>query len=214
MESPLPKNSETLPDDLAPYIDVQEKEQILTILTRNLKSFYIPRVFRGIIFWVVLGPLWIILHNVFSSINRVQTISDRIFLIIAILWAVSFLISMSVAKLFVQGHQYVITTTRIILFRKFIGISFREIEYKRITDLVLYQSLWGRFWNFGNLLPVTAGIEMGVGKMGRFSIEGVYDVFHIRTLLLDQIRVIQDQILAEFQQKALNKSESNLPSSE
>lgn len=190
------------------YVDLYDKEQIIKVLERNLKSFLIPRFIRATVLWIIWIPAYFLCKNVFFSGDTGVLIVNIIFGIIAGIWGLNFLIAMIISKPFVSGHRYVITTSRIILFRKFLGITFREIEYKRITDLVLYQSLWGRIWNFGNLLPVTAGIEMGVGKMGRFSLEGVPNVFDVRTLLLSQIRIIQKQILEEFHQKALNRQEN------
>lgn len=192
-------------EELLQYIDLYEDEKIIKIIGRNLKSFYVPRIVRAILYWIVIIPAWIILHNhIFTNFDVIHII-DIVFQIIVAIWAIGFISSIIIGKPFVHGHRYAITTSRIILYRKFLGVSFREIEYKRITDLVLYQPFFGRIWNYGNLMPVTAGIEMGVGKMGRFSLEGITDVFEIRLLILNQIREIQKQILADFQQKALQK---------
>ena len=187
------------------YIDLFDNEKIIETLTRNLKSFYIPRLFRAVIFWIIVGTLWIIVQTSMTPAGFGQNIIENLLLGAIIIWGIVFGISMLICKPYVRGHRYVLTTSRIILYREFLGINFREIEYKRITDLVLFQSLWGRIWNFGTLLPVTAGVEMGIGKMGKFSIEGVENVFRIRNLLLTQIRKIQKQMLADFQLKAIEK---------
>ena len=199
----------SLSEELELYVDLYDNEKVLKILNRHPNSYFMPRILRSFIFWLFYGPLWLFVQGILVKTYANKIITAWIFGVIAGIWGLIFIISMAVGKLFVKGHKYVITSSRIVLFRKFIGISFREIEYKRITDLVLYKSVFGRIWNFGNLLPVTAGVEMGAGKMGRFSIEGVKDVFAIRTLLLEQIRRIQKQILAEYQQKALDEQKSD-----
>ncbi|MHA1674992.1 MAG: PH domain-containing protein [Promethearchaeota archaeon] len=177
------------------YFKLDDNETVLTVLQRNTKSYYAPRLFRGSIFVAlyVLLRYWILYDEIRSS-----PVFTGILNWVLILWAVFLGISMLVGRGFSHGHLYVITSKRIVLIRKFLGIMFREIEYKRITDLVLQQSMWGRVLNFGNLMPVTAGIEMNALKMGMYSIEGIPDVFAIRNLVITQIQFIQAQLLEEY----------------
>ncbi len=177
------------------YFKLNDNETVLTVLQRNTKSYYAPRLFRGSIFVALYMILryWILYDEIRSS-----PVFTGIFDWVLILWGVFFGISLLVGRGFVHGHIYIITSKRIVLIRKFLGIMFREIEYKRITDLVLQQSMWGRVFNFGNLMPVTAGIEMNALKMGMYSIEGIPDVFAIRNLVITQIQYIQAQLLEEY----------------
>ncbi|TFH31344.1 MAG: PH domain-containing protein [Promethearchaeota archaeon] len=177
------------------YFQLNANETVLTVLQRNTKSYYAPRLFRGSTFIAIYMILrYLILYNEIQS----STIFTNIVNWILILWGIYFGIALLVGRGFVHGHLYIITSKRIILIRKFLGIMFREIEYKRITDLVLQQSMWGRVFDFGNLMPVTAGIEMNALKMGMYSIEGIPKVFEIRNLVITQIQYIQAQLLEEY----------------
>jgi len=192
-------------EDILEYFELQPGEEIIKILKRTLKSYFIPKIIHycyfGIfilIYYLVLIK-WLnsylsenfIISNVFNPIFIVFYIFIILFLIIAI-------IQMIIGYWFVRGHTYIITTDRIIMIRKFISISYREIDFKRITDLILYQSLWGRIFNFGILMPVTAGVEMGMAKMGNFSIEGVIDVFKVRHLIMNLIKKFQDKLRQKY----------------
>ena len=207
-EFPLPSLHENQPEfpNLSPqqaewlrssqkYFQLNANETVLTVLQRHTKSYYAPRLFRGAIFIAIYLILrYFILYNEIQSSTIFTTIVNWIMII----WGIYFGIVLLVGQGFVHGHLYIITSKRIILIRKFLGIMFREIEYKRITDLVLQQSMWGRVFNFGNLMPVTAGIEMNALKMGMYSIEGIPDVFEIRNLVITQIQYIQAQLLEEY----------------
>lgn len=179
------------------FFDLEDNEEILEVLQRNRGSYYAPRLFRGGILLIVYFALRF--GILFEEIQR-SSIFTNIMTWFLILWGVYFVISLLLGNIFVKGHVYIITTKRIVLIRKFLGIMFREIEYKRITDLVLHQPFWGRIFNFGNLMPVTAGVEMNAIKMGTYSIEGINDVFQIRNLVINQIQKIQKQILEEYHQ--------------
>lgn len=176
-------------------VDLEDDEQVFKTIQRTNHSYYIPKIARNCILWIIILGIQVVLGIAFPTI---KTTMGTIILVFFFVWLGIFLISMAVGKWFVQGHMYVITNKRIIMQRKFLGILFREIEYKRITDLVLRQSLWGRIFNFGVLLPVTAGVEMGASKFGMFSIEGIMDVFKVRNMVLDQIRVNQDQMREKY----------------
>ncbi|MHA1519788.1 MAG: PH domain-containing protein [Promethearchaeota archaeon] len=177
------------------YFRLNDDEEVLQVLRRKTKSYYAPRLFRNTIFALIYMVFrCIILYDEIGSSPVFTAIMNWIL----ILWGTFLAISMLVGKGFVHGHKYIITSKRIVLIRKFLGILFREIEYKRITDLVLQQSMWGRVFNFGNLMPVTAGIEMNALKMGSYSIEGINDVFAIRNLVIERIQKIQAQLLKDY----------------
>ncbi|UYP48406.1 hypothetical protein NEF87_004691 [Candidatus Lokiarchaeum ossiferum] len=188
-------------------VDLEEDEQVFKTIQRTNHSYFIPKIAHNSILWIIILVIQIVLGLTFPTIKSVM---GTIVLIFFYVWLGIFLISMLVGKWFVQGHMYVITNKRIIMQRKFLGILFREIEYKRITDLVLRQSLWGRIFNFGVLLPVTAGVEMGATKFGMFSIEGIMDVFKVRNIVLDQIRINQDQMRQKYYDRRAKNTVENL----
>lgn len=181
------------------YIDLEEGEFIVEVIKRKASSYFSIKLVRAVYFWVAIIIILSIVNAYVPPVAR--AIAFTVFWWIIGIWAAYFIIAMVIGFPFVNGHRYIITTTRIIMIRKFVSITFREIAFKRITDLVLNQSPWGRIFNFGSLLPVTAGIEMGPTKMGRFSIEGVENVFKVRKIILERIKAIQDEIFKKYQKK-------------
>lgn len=94
--------------------------------------------------------------------------------------AISFLI----VTLYAGSHTFYITNERIILKKRFIQRDSREIFYEKISDVSLHQGIFGRIFNFGNVVPVTqsgfgmgsstsfAGAGASTGKKVRFGIFG------------------------------------------
>ena len=65
-----------------------------------------------------------------------------------------------VGYFYVQGHLYILTDRRIILLRKFITISVREIAYSEITDIIVNQGPIGRILNYGSVTPQSPGVRV------------------------------------------------------
>jgi hypothetical protein len=64
--------------------------------------------------------------------------------------------------LFRKAHRFYITNYRIITELKFIGLNQNTLSYDKINNLVVEQSLVGRIFNFGTVIPITAsGLGMG-----------------------------------------------------
>ena len=182
------------------YLDVSKDDKILRVYSRTFKSYIVPKTLR--LFWAIFVFLLIyaILSGIFVRFNANEGLNvlNKIIISILILSGVIYLIEFLVGPKFTDGHVYVATETQIIIIRKFIGVMYREIDYKRITDLVLFQKLSGRILNYGTLLPVTAGVEMGIMQSSRLSIEGVMDVFEVRKFIMNKIKEFQERILKKM----------------
>jgi hypothetical protein len=86
--------------------------------------------------------------------------------------------------IYATTHTYYITNERIITKQSFISRRSREIFYEKISDISIEQSLLGRIFNFGSVIPVTqsgfglgssgtfAGAGAGAGKRGFFGVFG------------------------------------------
>jgi len=61
---------------------------------------------------------------------------------------------------YVRGHLYILTNRRIILFRKFVTISIREVAYKEITDVIVNQGPIARILNYGSVTPLSPGVRI------------------------------------------------------
>ncbi len=185
----------SLPEKYQDIIILEPEEKIIKTLKRTNTSYFIPRLFRGGVFLIIYFVIrYAILNPFFNLYASYQIIMNWI----VIFWAIVFGIAMAIGSGYVRGHFYVITNKRIVMIRSYLTVLFREIEFKRITDLVLSQSFTGRLFHFGNLMPVTAGIEMSAVKMGIFSIEGITEVFETRSLLMKQIREIQKILIQQY----------------
>jgi len=131
---------EKLPISLLP------KEKLLKILKPQRLAFLGHFILSGIIFiigLILLGYLWWlgILVTFFGIIG-----------IIAVIF-------------YSQAFTYYLTNKRIVIYRKFITISSRQIQYDDISDVVVDQGIIGRIFGFGNVIPITKS-GLGTGIVG------------------------------------------------
>lgn len=61
---------------------------------------------------------------------------------------------------YVRGHLYILTNRRVILFRKFVTITIREVAYKEITDIMVNQGPIARILNYGSVSPLSPGVRI------------------------------------------------------
>ncbi|MHC1591242.1 MAG: PH domain-containing protein [Candidatus Helarchaeales archaeon] len=91
------------------------------------------------------------------------------------------------SPLYCKAHKYIITNKRIILFRKFITISRRDIWFDRITDLLVIQGPFGRWKKYGDLQPITSGMEAGMVQLFG-SILGIKDPYENKKKIMKVIQ--------------------------
>ncbi len=141
----LPKVFSPLPD-----------EKVLRVLRPERLAFLWLFVGAGIL--VVLGLVLLLFYLPLG-------------LFLAALGALCLLASFFYSRAF----TYYLTTKRILLYRKFITISSRQIQYDDLSDVVVEQGIVGRLFGFGNVIPITKsglgtgmrGWQMGGGWGGR-----------------------------------------------
>jgi hypothetical protein len=74
-----------------------------------------------------------------------------------------------VATYFYSGaFTYYLTNKRIVIYRKFITISTRQIQYDDLSDVVVEVGIIGRIVGFGNVIPVTKS-GLGLGTTGWYA---------------------------------------------
>jgi len=85
----------------------------------------------------------------------------------------------ALTELYRRGHDYYVTTFRLIMERSFMSYDSRQLTYDKINDLALVQGPLGRILNYGTVIPVTAsgfglgedsasaGIGSGIGIGGK-----------------------------------------------
>lgn len=65
-------------------------------------------------------------------------------------------------EIYRKSHVFYITNYRIITSLRFLGTKENALSYDKINNVVLEQSLFGKIFNFGTLIPITAsGLGMG-----------------------------------------------------
>lgn len=71
-----------------------------------------------------------------------------------------------VASFFYSGaFTYYLTSKRILLYKRFITISSRQVQYDDLSDVVVDQGILGRLFGFGNVIPITKS-GLGTAMVG------------------------------------------------
>lgn len=172
-------------EELPSEIKLREDETVQKMYHRSTISFYlgtlIPGAIGGLIF-VVIGAFSIII----SVLGAIQSLipawnSFYIFIVVFIFIIYALIVGLAafLGKPYCEGHRYIITSRRIILFKKFIVITRRDIEFKQVTDYLVLQGVLGRWRNYGDIQPVTAGMEFGLSQIIH-SFKGLTDPYEVK----------------------------------
>jgi len=138
-EKALPKVFSPLPD-----------EEVLRVLKPERMAFL--WLFLGV---GVLMGLGLVFFRFFPPVGLFLTAVGILGLLITFFYSGAF--------------TYYLTTKRIILYRRFITISSRQIQYDDLSDVMVDQGIIGRLFGFGNVIPITKsglGTEMRGWQMG------------------------------------------------
>jgi hypothetical protein len=145
---------ETVP----PQVSLLQDEKIIMRLQRRYAS-----IFTSIISFIataLLVSLGSIIRNLAQYAQSMEAFFwIFLYIIIIIGFACLFALMALVGYFYVRGHLYILTNRRIILFRKFITISVREIAYSEITDIIMNQGPIARILNYGSITPLSPGVR-------------------------------------------------------
>lgn len=144
-------------EPIPPEVSLLPDEKIITTLGRrypsiitSMLSFVITIAFTA---WVY--AVRYITQYFPSYLEIVVEFLYPIIFAVACLLALIALVGYS----YIRGHLYVLTDRRIILFRKFITISVRELLYSEITDIIVNQGPIARLLNYGSVNPLSPGVR-------------------------------------------------------
>jgi hypothetical protein len=70
-----------------------------------------------------------------------------------------------------RTYSYTVTTSRIVMRRAFLSVRERQVRIEHLQDLVTRQGLFGRLFNFGTVVPISAS-QIGVGDDGKALMAG------------------------------------------
>ena len=149
----------TAEEPIPAEVSLLRGEKIITTLRRRY-----PSIFTSILSFmttvVLAGSASAIRYVGEYSPSYLEILVNFVYLIV-IAVATLFAFVASVGYFYVRGHLYILTDRRIILFRKFITISVRQLVYSEITDIIVNQGPIARLLNYGSVNPLTPGVRTG-----------------------------------------------------
>jgi hypothetical protein len=152
----------------AQYIKLYPDEKVYKIYQRKMVSSLIP--FLGmLVFGLVYGIQYIGEALIFLA----EFTSLIIGLAIILGGLVVFLIVMS--KYHAKGFEFVVTNRRIVIFKKFLSITCRDVIMGKICEVSIFQMMTGRMANFGTIKIGTKGFENMRMYIDLQAIQGVAD---------------------------------------
>ncbi len=193
------KMSEGSEKSIPKQISLRPDEKIKMILKRRYPSIA-SSLFSAFAFFI-----WIIGSNVVRFISRHITLPEEAWVvtglyIILVVGGCILAIVLLIGYFYVKGHLYVVTNKRILVFRKFIGITVREVAYREVTDIVVNQGPLARLLNYGSVSPMSPGVRtpytlpypfMRRGFVGpRVSLKDVSDPCEVASNLYGLIRSV------------------------
>lgn len=81
-------------------------------------------------------------------------------------------LGMALTELYRRCHRYFITNYRVVTMKGLVRRDERDLIYDRITDVYVSQSLLGRIFNFGTVIPTTAS-DFRVGE--EIAVAGIHE---------------------------------------
>ncbi|MFH1721913.1 MAG: PH domain-containing protein [Candidatus Altiarchaeota archaeon] len=125
---------------------------IICLFTPSLVVSFLRIAFKWILLMTGVGVLS-------AAITIAMDANPKMAYLLGITFAV---LAIAGVELYRRAHSFYITSFRIITELDFMGYKKNELRYDDIQNLVLDQSLFGRLFHFGTLIPVTAsGLGMG-----------------------------------------------------
>lgn len=145
--------SQTIPSEISFLSD----ENIVMTLKRRYPSLITS--FLASFISIVIAGSGSVIGQISRSPNVSNAIATYVYSIVVAIVLVS-VVALLIGYFYVRGHLYVLTNRRIILFRKFVTISIREVGYKEITDIVVNQGPIARILNYGSVTPLSPGVRI------------------------------------------------------
>ena len=127
---------------------------------------------------LVLGVLWINkLPLLYLILAGVFTIILNLYVEIITAEFIALFITAGLWIVFTEGyrrsHKYFVTNYRVIMSKKFLSREEREIMYDQITDVHIEQGIFGRIFNYGTIIPISAsGLGLGSDSASASAVAG------------------------------------------
>lgn len=189
--------SEDLGKSIPKQISLRPDEKVTMILKRRYPSI-VSSLFTAFAFFI-----WIIGRSVVRFTVTIPPdqlwIINYLGIVVVVVGGVLAIVLL-IGYFYVKGHLYVVTNKRILVFRKFIGITVREVAHREVTDIVVNQGPLARLLNYGSVSPMSPGVRtpytlpypfMRRGLVGpRVSLKDVSDPCKVASNLSGLIRSV------------------------
>jgi len=182
-------------EPLSRYVSLLQDEKVLITLRRRYPSIFSSILSTIIAFFLIGG--WSALRYIVQNTEYLEAIWTLLYAIVIVVAGIFALMAL-LGYFYVKGHLYVLTNRRIVLLRRFITISVRELNYSEITDLIVNQGPLARVLNYGSVTPLSPGVR-GLYAFpypyarryshARVELKDVSDPFHVMSELFKFVRI-------------------------
>lgn len=174
------ENQAQIPDLLVKPLDspaIQHKEEIGLKPEEHIFKVYEKKqsssLIKGLIGWLVI-PFYLLFS--FGDISFILELGSNFLRLIGIILLIGIVVIIVFSKSHARGFEFVITDKRIIMFKKFLSISIRDVIMGKITDVSIFQQAVGRVANYGLIQIGTKGFERLIKFKDLYHIQGVANV--------------------------------------
>jgi membrane protein YdbS with pleckstrin-like domain len=143
-------------EPLSRYVSPLQDEKVLMTLRRRYPSIFSSILSTTIAFFLIGG--WSALSHIVQYLGHLKEVWTLLYAIVVVVACIFALMAL-LGYFYVKGHLYILTNRRIVLLRKFITISVRELAYSEITDLIVNQGPLARILNYGSVTPLSPGVR-------------------------------------------------------
>lgn len=153
--------TEGLERSLPNEISLRPDETVTMVLTRRFPSI-VTSLFTGFLASLVFfmtSVVNVLSRQPFDQLPISGELQVMVIVGAVIVGAVVLAIVLLIGYLYVKGHLYVVTDKRILVLRKFIGITVREVAHQEVTDIVVNQGPIARLLNYGSTTPTSPGVR-------------------------------------------------------
>lgn len=178
----MPHEILRLKPSLVPYLG---KPVGLLVLSLGLFLFSQPDILIIILSTIIPVPV-ISVPQAFQGIFDILSLAS---LLTGAVTCISFLIALA----YRNANTYVLTSNGIIICRSFISRIRREIPYSRVSDVTVEQTLLGRIFRYGDIIPVSIsgfgiiGQERYAAERRLDQLDSVSKPYHVAQLIMEQV---------------------------
>ncbi|MHA1314731.1 MAG: PH domain-containing protein [Candidatus Helarchaeota archaeon] len=141
-------------------IQLEKNETVKYILLRKYQSFFFPVVIAFTVLIIIVAVIAsTLMLSMFKSSSYFGIMYPSVMFFVVISLIALMVLALVLGWFYVKSHKYIITNKRIIIYKKFVSLSQRELTFSRITDLLMNVGLFGRIFGYGTIIPVSGAME-------------------------------------------------------